>query len=278
MSLRTHLLKNMYMKKIFLLLSIGIILFSSCKKDNGSNNPPIATNKYTPNLITPPYQPGVSFDLNTYHIYDLNHDDNKEKKYFRVKFVTVDSAAIIKEPNPIDSFAVNWPADVKKVLFGSGQVFIVNDQFYLSYSSGAFIRSNYNQVSPQHSWLIQHRSTVGAGALPNGQVSFSPSDYRLFYFSTNNMTYYTGGSQFGLTGIGAAAGLGPPFNIYDFTDVTQFIYQPAAKWFYFFDFKNWQYWRVSWEYIAQFQEYRWYGWPVKSLNSFVKWPAGWGKK
>jgi hypothetical protein len=272
------------MKKIFLVLSISIFVLSSCKKDtNSGNTPPATAVKYTPNLITPPYQPGVSFDLNTFHIYDLNHDDNKEKKYFRIKFITGDSAAIIKEPNPIDSFAVNWPADVKKVLFGSGQVFIVNDQFYLSYSSGAFARSNYNQVSPQHSWLIQHRSTVGAGAgLPNAEVSFSSSNYRLFYFSTRNMSYYTGASPYpySLADIGSAAGMGAPFNIYDYTDVTNLIYikSPSNPSFYFFDYKNWKYWRVSWEYIAQFQEFRWYGWPVKSLDSFVKWPEGWGKK
>jgi hypothetical protein len=264
------------MKRIFLLLSISLIIFSSCKKDNGSSNPPATIIKYTPNLITLSYQPGVPIDLNTFHIYDLNHDDNKEKKYFRIKFVTIDSAAIIKEPNPIDSFAANWPADVKKVLFGSGQVFIVNDQFYLSYSSGAFNRLNYNQVSPQHSWLIQHRNTIGAGAgLPNGEVSFSSSDYRLFYFSTNTITYYKGNSLYGLADIGSLAGLGPPFNIYNYLNVTQFIYQSTAKRFYFFDFKNWQYWSV---FRDPAQNNAWVGDPVKSLNSFVKWPAGWGKK
>jgi hypothetical protein len=267
------------MKSYLITLLATTFLFSSCKKDSNPGNNPAPAVTHTPNLITPPYQPGVSFDLNTYHIYDLNHDDNKEKKYFRIKFITGDSAAIIKEPNPIDSFALNWPADVKKVRFGSGQVFIVNDQFYLSYSSGAFVRNSYDQASPQHNWLRVHRATTGTGAgFPNGEVSFSNSDYRLFYFSTKKMTSYVGGGNYILADIGSVAGLGAPLNIYNFTDVTQFIYQSAGKRFYFFDFKNWQYWMVSWEYIPQFQDYNWYAWPVKSLNSFVKWPAGWGKK
>ena len=92
------------------------------------------------------------------------------------------------------------------------------------------------------------------------------------------MTSYTGGSRYILADIGSTAGLGAPFNIYPWTDVTHFIYQSAAKRFYFFDFKNWQYWTVGWEYVTAFSDFAWVGGPVKSLHSFVKWPQGWGKK
>ena len=110
---------------------------------------------------------------------------------------------------------------MKKVLFGSGQQFIVNDPYYLGYSSGAFVRFSYDQALPQHSWLRVQRATTGTGAgLPNGEVSFSNSEYRLFYFSTKNMTSYVGGGNYILADIGSVAKLGGPSNIYNYTDVT----------------------------------------------------------
>lgn len=269
------------MKKNSAVVLLFALLLSSCKKDNPGGGPSNGPAKYTPNLITLSYQPGVPIDLLTYHIYDLNHDDNKEKKFFRIKFITADSAAIVQEPKSIDSLAPGWPADVKSVLWGSGAVYIVDDKSFIQ-GGNTFSKTNYNQSSPQHAWLIQWKQTVGIGRLPNAEVSFSSSDFRLFYFSTGSMSYYTGATPnpYSFADIGSAAGMGPPFNIYNYTDVTNLIYIKSASnpSFYFFDYKNWQYWRVSWEYIPQFQNFNWYGWPVKSLNSFVKWPAGWGKQ
>ena len=268
------------MKKYFLLIILPAILFGSCKKDKPGGTQSSGAIQFTPNLITLSYQPGVPINLLTYHIYDLNHDDNKNKKFFRIKFITADSAAIVQEPKSIDSLASGWPADVKSVLWGSGAVYIVNDQTFIQ-GGNTFSKTNYNQSSPQHAWLIQWKNTSGGGAaLPNGEVSFSSSDHRLFYFSTGSISYYSGGQYF-KGDIGSAAGLGPPFNIYNWKDVSNLIYIKTSSLqqvFYFFDYKNWQYWRVSWEFIPQFQTYSWYAWPVKSLNSFVKWPEGWGKK
>jgi hypothetical protein len=89
------------------------------------------------------------------------------------------------------------------------------------------------------------------------------------------MSSYTGGSNYILAEIGSVAGLGPPFNIYNWTDVSNCIYISTAARFYFFDFKNWNYWSV-------FRDPglggAWVGEAVKSLNSFVKWPEEWGKK
>jgi hypothetical protein len=272
------------MKKYFLLVILPAVLFFSCKKDKpgGSTNPPATAIIHTPNLIALSYQPGVPINQFTYHIFDLNHDDNKNKKFFRVKFITGDSAAIVQEPISIDSLAPGWPADVKSVRWGSGAEYIVDDKSFIR-GGNVFSKINYNQSSPQHSWLIQWKQTLGiVSGLPNAEVLFNSSNHRLFYFSTGLMSYYTGVTPkpYSLADIGSAAGMGPPFNIYNWTDVTNLIYIPSASnsSFYFFDYKNWQYWRVSWEYIPQFQNFNWYGWPVKSLNSFVKWPEAWGKK
>ena len=104
------------MKKYFY-LAITAAVISSCKKDtNPGNGSGTTTVTNTPNLITLSYQPGVPIDLLTYHIYDLNHDDNKNKKFFRIKFIAGDSAAIVQEPKSIDSLAPGWPAEVKSVL------------------------------------------------------------------------------------------------------------------------------------------------------------------
>jgi hypothetical protein len=263
------------MKSVYLVICF-IACLGGCKKEKnntgGGGGTPAA--KYTPNLIALAYQPGVPPDPLAFNIYDLNHDDNAEKKFLRVKFVTIDSVAVVTAPASINNLAPSWPADVKKVQFGSGAQFIVNDQFYIGISGSVFNKVNYNQTSPQHAWLTIHKK-LPAGAPPNGEVSFSPSDYRIFYFSTRLMSSYTGGSNYILAEIGSIAGLGAPFNIYNWTDVSSCIYLSTAPRFYFFDFKNWNYWTV---FRDPTQNGAWVGDPVKSLNSFVKWPDEWGKK
>jgi hypothetical protein len=269
------------MKKFFY-FAITAAIIGGCKKDtNPGNGGGTGSVTNTPNLITLSYQPGVPIDLLTYHIYDLNHDDNKDKKFFRIKFITIDSAAILQEPKSIDSLAPGWPADVKSVRWGSGAEYIVNDQFFIRGGS-SFSKLTYNQTAPQHAWLSQWKTTVGAGSLPNAEVLFSSSDFRLFYFSTNLVSYYTGAAPYpySLADIGSLAGMGAPFNIYNYTDVTNLIYIKSVSnpRLYFFDYKNWQYWMVAWEFVAALSTYAWVGGPVKSLNSFVKWPEGWRKK
>ncbi len=265
-----------------LFLFAVLFYFCGCSKKGITDSPVTTSIKYTPNLITLSYQPGITVDVLTYHIYDLNHDNNRDKRFFRVKFVTGDSAKIVSEPKSIDSLAPGWPADIKKLQWGSGAQYIVNDQFYIQ-GGNSFNKVNYNQGAPQHAWLSQWKQTVGGGAaLPNGEVQLGSGDHRLFYFSTGSISYYTGGAggQYAIADIGSLAGLGAPFNIYNWKDVSNMIYipSPSNPRFHFFDYKNWQYWSVSWEYIPQFQSYNWYAWPVKSLNSFVKWPPEWGKK
>ena len=262
------------------LFIVAVILLAGCKKDTTTSPGNSGSITHTPNLITLSYQPGVPVDLLTFHIYDLNHDDNKDKKYFRVKFITGDSVAITMEPKPIDSLASGWPQEVKQVRWGSGAEWIVNDQFFIRYSGGSFGKINYTPApNAQHLWLIQWRETTGIGSLPNGEASFSnTAELRLFYFSTGQVSFKNGG-KYSLADIGSVAGLGAPFNIYPWTDVTGMIFIPGSSpIFYFFDFKNWKYWAVRWEFIQQFNDYNWKAYPVKSLDSFVKWPQGWCKK
>jgi hypothetical protein len=270
------------MKKYALFAVLLVILAAGCKKDKPGGGQGNTAINYTPNLITLAYQPGIPIDLLTYHIYDLDHDNNKDKKFFRIKFITNDSAIILQEPKSIDSLAPGWPADVKNVRWGSGAEYILNDQFFIR-GGNSFSKITYNQTAPQHAWLSQWKTTVGVGAgLPNAEVLFSPSDFRLFYFSSRYMSYYTGTAPnpYSLADIGSLSGLGNPFNIYNYTDVTNLIFIKSASntRLYFFDYKNWRYWAVGWEFVAAFSDYAWVAGPVKNLNSLVKWPVGWGKK
>jgi hypothetical protein len=71
------------MKSYHLLLLLSL-LYIGCKKDNSTDtlliSPIVTIAKNTPTLIAPAYQPGIPFSLAAFHIYDLNHDDNKDKK------------------------------------------------------------------------------------------------------------------------------------------------------------------------------------------------------
>jgi hypothetical protein len=269
------------MKNYLITLLTTLFFLSSCKKDK---TPATITGtlKNTPNLIALGFKPGEPFALNIFHIYDLNHDNNADKKYIRVAMYSDDSARILEEPKPIDSISSGWPADVKKVQWSPGAQFIVNNTFFLEINGGQFRKIMYNQASPQHIWLTKHNSIPGINVLPNAEVNVTGgslyTDWKLIYFQLKSATTYNGLS-FQL--VDYATAFGQAFNAYtNWEDVSNVIYvrtSGVSAWptFYFFDFKNWRYWKID---KSQGLLGDWIGHPVKSLDRFLKWPDGWGKQ
>lgn len=268
------------MKKYYALIVFPAVFFMGCKKDKTGNGLPIATSKNTPNLISLAYpKPGQSFNINAYNFYDLDHDDNKDKKYFTVELYSVDSARVIMEPKPIDNLSANWPAAVKKIRWGSGAEFIVDNESFIRITSGNFYQIQYNQTSPQHAWLSRYKSTIAPPGLPNAEVNFGNNNYKLFYFINRTgfadvFAYQNANGAYYNT-LDLLNAMGQAFNAYDWRDVSNLIWLPTQNALFFFDFKNWLYWRIDKRNgIGQ----DWVGTPPKSLDRFVKWPQGWGKK
>jgi hypothetical protein len=270
------------MKQYVVIAVLSASLFSSCKKDKTGNGQPITASKNTPNLICLAYpQSGQPVNINAFNFYDLDHDDNKDKKYFTVELFSsgVDSVRVIMEPKPIDSLSANWPATIKKIRWGSGAEFIVDNESFIRITGGNFYQIQYNQASPQHAWLSRYKNTIAAVSLPNAEVTLPGGEYKLFYFVdrpglADVFAYQNAsGSYYRMSDLLNA--MGQAFNAYDWRDVTHLIWLHGQTAFYFFDFKNWRYWRIDKRNgIGQ----EWVGTAPKSLDRFVKWPQGWGKK
>jgi hypothetical protein len=272
-----------FMEKHIVFVMALAILSGSCKKDNTSA--PIVTNpsvKNTPNLIALGFKPGEVFNLGIWHIYDLNHEKNEDKKFIRIQMASDDSARIIEGPSSIDNLGAGWPADVKQVQWSPGSQFIVNSQFYLQMQGGGFQKIDYDQANPQQTWLAKHKSIPGIIVLPNNEVNVSGGssdvDLQLIYFQLNGATLNT---VSGYRVFNFASAFGQAFNGYtNWEDVSHVIFirtGGVSAWpsFYFFDFKNWRYWKID---KSQGLAKDWIGHPVRSLDRFLKWPEGWGKK
>lgn len=272
-------IKAVNMKEFFTLL-LTLLAAGGCKKSSPTSIPaPPSAAINTPGLIGPAYQPGVPFNVNAFNIYDLNYDNNSDKKYFTIELYSVDSARVIMEPKPIDSLAANWPAAVKKIRWSAGLEFIVDELSFIRITGGNFYQIQYNQASPQHAWLSRYKSTIAPPGLPNAEVTFSSGNYKLFYFINKtgfaDVFAYQNTSGTYYNTLDLLNAMGQAFNAYDWRDVSNLIWLPGQNALFFFDFKNWLYWRID-KRNGVGQD--WVGTPPKSLDHFLKWPAGWGKK
>ncbi|GAB2814671.1 hypothetical protein GCM10027043_13510 [Ferruginibacter profundus] len=283
--------KPVNMKLFFLLLIISLTAVAGCKKTGTTAvSNPAANNTNTPGLIGGGFQPGIPFSTSEFNIYDLDHDNNNDKKYFRIELYSTDSARIVMAPKPIDSLSINWPAAVKKIRWSPGAEFIVDNNSYIRISGGGFVQTSYSPTSPQHAWIRQNEYTIFnplfPARLPDADV-FINGEYHLLYLDQTHpyidkvaSTTLNGYQQYNVYSMSdfyaALPGLaGQAFDLYDYTNVTDVIYQPVTSKYYFFDFKNWRYWVIDRPgglnegFVAH---------PIKSLDKFLKWPAGWGKK
>jgi hypothetical protein len=288
------------MKSITSFFSITILalLFTSCKKNDAM---PSVVSKHA-NTPTCAYLGKVKYtgaDLGQYITFmDLSSNTTAEKKYFTIKLKYVgvkDSFEVVTPPQTVDSIAAGFPAEIKeypgyglvnqwtnpeyRLLTSGGNSYykdtiVRNPQsnyynFYLNFLSGP-VKEEWPQSS-----FDNYRVPIGT----NGQVKLH---YRtIFYFNkglcfdANNMESGVNLKNINTYFIGAP-------NFYDWQNVDAAIQIQSSGIqcnFYFFDFKNWQYFK--WE---QFNSpvlnnslaTTFYGY--ESLDTFCKWPEGWGKK
>lgn len=290
------------------ILSVIIILIAitiGCKKDKVSNIiPPKGDIVNTPNFASmyfiTPNKIGVMF-------FDLDHDDNKDKKYFIAEliYLTDDTMKIIEDPVPITNLASNWPSDVKNAGMGisifdqsptlsrvtvSSSMEIRLNSGIAQYDSTSIFNGNPGTLSPYDD-PIYARSMAGKTPqgwtliqVPSGVGGSTPM-YPIFYFKEG---YYVD-KPYSWATIDAkpisSLVPGGAANKYEWASVDNVITynnddDGNFRTHLFFDFKNWRYftWTEGCAYEVGCTERKLTMSSYKSLDGLLKWPKGWGKK
>ncbi|MBK8352746.1 MAG: hypothetical protein IPL21_14090 [Saprospirales bacterium] len=280
------------MKNYKLLLLIGVVtsilLINGCTKDAA----PISPSLNTPNFVCAyNIYPKIGFAF-----YDLNHDENKDKKYFiaELMYQGSDTMKIIDGPFPITKLASNWPSQVKDIGMDNNSYWIVSASMGIKITSGI---AQYDSISildgnPGTLSLFEDPSYARsmAGKTPQGWtliqvpsgVGGSTPMYPIFYFKEG---YYVD-KPYSWSAIESApiaslvpGGAAAKYDWANIDNVISFANDATGNFrtHLFFDFKNWRY--FSWEESCAvgcterkltLSEY-------KSLDGLLKWPEGWGK-
>ncbi len=240
----------------------------------------------------------VTEDNNTFMFFDLNHDDNKHKKYFYAErmFLTKDTMKIKDGPYPINNLTTNWPSEVKDIGMGSSSYMFVSAYMGLRITSG---NSQYDSIRILSGYLPgtlnpfedPHYSHSMAGKTPQGYTMIQVPDgvggstpiYPIFYFKEGYYidrpfswaTYNPAPINTLLPGGTAAR-----YDWANVDNVTSYVNDLSGNFrtHLFFDFKNWRY--FTWEEgctMGCSQRTLTLG-AYQSLDNLLKWPAGWGKK
>jgi hypothetical protein len=257
------------MKNILYSIAFSFI-FISCSKEN----PDGSMNKYTPNLVTVGQSATGSYHFT---FYDLNHADNKDKMYFRVRMAGLDNFVITEGPFPLDSLGTGWPADVRHIDFASGeQNYNYHPEIYLRRVGKIFAQEYYSALPLESTWRAMLRNTSNM-KIPNGHVR-NTNEFYSFYFGTQSFFQkypQHSGENYALMPMSdfcQACG-----TLYDWSTVRNAVVlgdNPMLGRFYFFDFEKWLYWYIEDKVPAT---ERVASTPV-SLDHFINWPKGWGRK
>lgn len=275
--------------------------FYSCKKNN---TPPAPAPSSAANTPTCAYASSVlapGGGISQFITFmDLSNTVTAEKKYFTIqlKYVGVkDSFEVITLPQSVNNLAKGFPAEITSSPgFGLLNQWI-NPQYALKADFGNYLQDTIVRNPASNYYFLYQRFLSGPlqGAwpqsnfdnynVPTGQNGNNILHFRtIFYFKkglcidanagtsgANTIpieTFYKGAPNYDWLNIDAAI------------QIVQFpVSAPSKCNFYFFDFKNWRYFR--WE---QFNSSilnnalgtQFYGY--ESLDRFIKWPQGWGKK
>jgi hypothetical protein len=285
-----------------LVAALCLMLAASCKKSPVTPPPTGSGTKNSPNFVAQNFkwdavtvggwvEDGLIF-------YDLNHDDNKDKKYFVVKIASfagttsLDSFKIIKGPLPIDSAATNWPAHVKSCGYGYNTDMYVNARTRMKVSSrtadGRLIYV-YDSISPtlftgpQFSGRLagktpQGLSFIRASGLPGGAIAWQ---FWSYFKEETYLGNLTGGGSGGWSS-GAFSNMFAATPAYDWVNVNNVaFFKNEYGWntHIFFDFKNWRYftWKESCPTPTDCSSITVSMSGYASLDKFLKWPEGWGK-
>jgi hypothetical protein len=288
------------LKTVTATIFIAATFLTACDKTVITTPPPVAGTANTPNFICQ-HQPTAASINGQFVIYDLNHDDNKSKKYFVVSLIKsgsdfTDSCILLQLPKPIDSLAPNWPASIKSASFGTTLSLVTDAKNWAvsngtSWNYGTITQANiYAHLNdPLKAGIMAGKKPLGRNtmieefkllpAFPNYQQYYRQIAYYFKegkYTDANNNagaqlldTLFVGANQIDWVNIDAVVQVE--------TDATFFL-----KKHFYFDWTNWMfhvvyetranypgtaYPKVTFNYKGKF-----------SLNKFCKWPDGWGKK
>jgi hypothetical protein len=287
------------MKKLLFITVVflyAVFFLSSCnKKETETTNKPLHANTPTSAYISRESVGGSFQHFITF--LDLSSPTTAEKKYFKVqlKFVGVkDSFETVVPPQSINQMATGFPVDIT-VAPGHGLLNQWTNPLYTLKTNGGsqYIQDTIvrNPQSNIYHLYLNYKSGPLQGKfsqssfdgyeVPTGLNGANNAHYRtIFYFTeglcldANNYEATTNIKQIATWYRGAP-------NVYDWKNVgagLQISWGTRST-FYFLDFKNWRYFR--WEQFRSnilngqlgttFEGYQ-------SLDNFIKWPDGWGKK
>ena len=122
-----------------LLLLLVILAITGCKKNILTSPAPVIGGTNRPNFICQ-HQPASASLNGQFVFFDLDHDANKDKKYFIVSLQKNglefgDSCDVIQAPKSIDSLALNWPAQIKAAAFGTTRNILTDAKNAVTFSA-----------------------------------------------------------------------------------------------------------------------------------------------
>ena len=254
---------------LFLFVIGGTLLFSACKKDTVTAPVIVGTSISNPSFICL-HQPGASRFNGQFVIFDLDHDANKDKKYFIVSLIKngeefTDSCKVLQSPNPIDSLALNWPSQIKSAAYGSTRNILTDAKNAVGFNAPSpwnyaplLTTTNlYRKLNdPQY-------AAAKAGQKPYGNDSYSNvyypqpgfADYRRNY--RDIVYYFKEGIYTDNTPDGGLRSLDTMFIgavTIDWKNIDQSVYvdferinSPSRYYrkYYYFDWTNWKYYTVN---------------------------------
>lgn len=293
---------------LFLFIIGCTVLLTACKKDTTPVPVIVGGSVSNPNFICL-HQPGASRFNGQFVVFDLDHDANKDKKYFIVSLIKngedyTDSCQVLQSTKPIDSLALNWPSQIKTAAYGVTRNILTDAKNAVGFNAG----DPWTYAPLPNSTNLYRKlndpayAAAKAGQKPSGTDFYSSVYYPQSGYTAYNRTYrdivyyFKDGVYTDNTPNGGLRSLDTLFvgaNTIDWKNINQSAYvdferiNSPSRYFrkyYYFDWTNWKYYTVT--ETEQRKDYLSYApvyyirWEVKwySLDRFCKWPDGWKKK
>jgi hypothetical protein len=280
----------------FSVITLSLFYSTACKKDNtatairpkNTNTPTSAYMSYEPTGGS--YSYFVSF-------FDLSSPQTANKKYFKaqLKFVGVkDSFEIVVAPQSINSLATGFPAEIiDHPGFGLVNQW-TNPLYTLRTNGGSTYIKDTIVRNPQSNYYDHYlnylngplkgkfgQSNFDNYRVPTGMNGETDMHFRTVFYFPEGLCYDANNFEYPIR-IKPITSLYRGAPNYDWKNVSAGlqISGSGGTRFYFLDFKNWRYFR--WQQFMNpifnpaqlattFEDYQ-------SLDNFIKWPDGWGKK
>jgi hypothetical protein len=283
-------------KRLFyFIIAISLLYLTACKKDTATI-PPVPKYANTPTCAYMSYENIGGTWAYYLSLFDLSSPQTMDKKYFKMqlKFVGVkDSFEMVVPPQSINNLASNFPAEITEYP-GYGLVNQwTNPQYRLLSSGGGYYKDTIVR-NPQSNYYHYYLNFLGGGLagkwpqsnfdnyrVPTGVNAQNTLHFRTIFYFKEGLCYDANNAEPTET-IKSISSFYKAAPNYDWKNVNAGlqISGGGVSRFYFLDFKNWRYFK--WEQFMNnifspaqlattFDGYQ-------TLDNFIKWPDGWGKK